>query len=137
MFAARFSRESTGRAARLHWSNHQIGRAALRATSCGKIRTVKLIERLRLTSTTSWVVISLIAVLAWGTFDPFGIRQRLDWIVQDQFLKRRAPAEIHPDLLQVSLDDYAAAQFGKNDQRHRMARALRQLDSGLRVEADP
>ncbi|MBT6484759.1 MAG: CHASE2 domain-containing protein [Planctomycetaceae bacterium] len=89
---------------------------------------MKLIERLRLTSTTSWVVISLIAVLAWGTFDPFGIRQRLDWIVQDQFLKRRAPAEIHPDLLQVSLDDYAAAQFGKNDQRHRMARALRQLE---------
>ena len=75
-----------------------------------------------------WAVISLIAVLAWGTSDPFGIRQRLDWIVQDQFLKHRPPPEIHPDLLQVSLDDYAAAQFGKNDQRHRMARAIRQLE---------
>jgi class 3 adenylate cyclase/CHASE2 domain-containing sensor protein len=89
---------------------------------------VKPFERLRLKSTTGWAVISLIAVLAWGTSDPFGIRQRLDWIVQDQFLKHRPPPEIHPDLLQVSLDDYAAAQFGKNDQRHRMARAIRQLE---------
>ena len=89
---------------------------------------MKLIERLRLRSTTCWAAISLIAVLAWGASDPFGIRQRLDWIVQDQFLKRRPPAEVHPDLLQVSIDDFAAERLSKNAQRRQMARAIHQLN---------
>jgi class 3 adenylate cyclase/CHASE2 domain-containing sensor protein len=105
----------------------QTRRAALLATSCGKIRTVKPTAKNRLTSAYSWAALSLVAVLAWGWLDPFGIRQRFDWMIQDQFIQYRDPVPIHEDLVQISLDDYAAEKLGRSDQRHRLARAIRQL----------
>ena len=71
----------------------------------------------------------LCVVGAWGAIDPLGVRQRLDWLVTDQFLRHRPLPVTHPDLLLVSKDDRAALQLGTADQRHRLARALRQLQS--------
>ena len=60
--------------------------------------------------------------------DPFGLRRELDWIVENQFLQHRPAQDVHPDLLQILLDDFAAEQVGKTDIRHRLARAVRQFE---------
>ncbi|GEM_PF-6470259 len=72
---------------------------------------------------------AMLAVLLWSAVDPFGIRRRLDWMVEDQFLKTRRPAPVHHDLLQISIDDHAAEQLGFPVPRYKLARALRQLRS--------
>jgi class 3 adenylate cyclase/CHASE2 domain-containing sensor protein len=83
---------------------------------------------LRLASAGVWVTVGgVLAVLVWAAVDPFGIRQRLDWMVADQFLKTRRAAPVHEHLLQVSIDDHAAEQLGFPVPRYKLARALRQL----------
>ncbi len=78
------------------------------------------------------LTIGLVAV--WGWIDPFGIRQRLDWLVVDQFYRHRTPPAVHPDLLQISIDDRTAEELGFPLPRYLYARALRQLHSlGARV----
>lgn len=83
----------------------------------------------------TWLAIAvLLVVAAWGWLDPFGLRQRLDWMVADQFFRHRTPPTLHPDLLQVSIDDRAADELGFPVPRHLIARGLRQLQSlGARV----
>jgi class 3 adenylate cyclase len=75
-----------------------------------------------------WLAAAAIAfMLAWGLIDPFGLRQRLDWLVADQFLLARRAPSMHPDLLQVSIDQHARAQIGFPLPRCKLARVLRQL----------
>src|SRR2546428_8959769 len=75
-----------------------------------------------------WIPAAAIAaVLAWGLADPFGLRQRLDWMVTAQFFRHRTPPPLDPGLLQVSIDDEAAAEFEFPLPHHIYAGALRQL----------
>ena len=76
----------------------------------------------------TWLALAVLGLVAlWGWIDPFGLRQRLDWMVADQFYRHRTPPAVHPDLLQVSIDDRAAEDLGFPIPRYYYARALRQL----------
>ena len=44
-------------------------------------------------------------VAARGWLDPFGLRQRPDWMVADQFLRFRHALTLHSDILIVANDD--------------------------------
>lgn len=90
---------------------------------------------LRIAGGGTWLSLAvLIAVALWGWIDPFGLRQRLDWMVADQFFRHRSPPALSPDLLQISIDDRAADELGFPVPRHVVARALSQLQSlGARV----
>ncbi len=72
---------------------------------------------------------AMAAVLAWGFVDPFGIRQRLDWMATDQLLRSRSAPPVHEGLLQISIDDRAAQQLGFPVPRYKLARVLRQLQA--------
>ena len=85
---------------------------------------------LRWASGGTWLAVAVLLLVAlWGWLDPFGIRQRLDWMVSDQFLRHRTPPAVHKDLLQISVDDSTVAKLGFPVPRHYYARALRQLQS--------
>lgn len=81
----------------------------------------------RLPPTIAWFLVALTVVTAWGLLDPGHTRQSLDWYLQDQMLQNRTPLHLHEDVLLVLEDDTSASLLGKTDERHRRARALRQL----------
>jgi class 3 adenylate cyclase/CHASE2 domain-containing sensor protein len=70
----------------------------------------------------AWVVVAL-----WGWIDPFGLRQRLDWIVSDQFLRARHAPEMHPDIVLIAMDDGSVEKMGFPIPRSDLAGVLHQL----------
>jgi adenylate cyclase len=71
---------------------------------------------------------AVIVTLAWGIIDPFGVRKRLDWLLEDQLLRSRSAPTMHPDLVQISIDERASDQIGLPLPRSEVARVLRQLN---------
>jgi class 3 adenylate cyclase len=73
--------------------------------------------------------LALAIVIIWGGIDPFGLRQRLDWLASDQFLRARRAPPIHQDLVLVAIDDGSVEHFGSFPiPRSILAGAIRQLN---------
>src|SRR5205809_744517 len=70
---------------------------------------------------------AVVCVILWGLIDPFGSRQRADWIVSDQFLRVRQAPPIHDDIYLVEIDDRTVEQYGFPLPRSVLAGTIRQL----------
>jgi class 3 adenylate cyclase/CHASE2 domain-containing sensor protein len=75
---------------------------------------------------------ALAAVAALALIDPFGLRQRADWLVSDQFLRVRHAPQMHADIYLIAIDDGAVERFGFPLPRSVLAGTIRQLQ---RLEA--
>src|SRR5262245_22999311 len=70
---------------------------------------------------------ALVAVALLALLDPFGLRQRADWIISDQFLYARRAPPVHADIYLVAIDDGTVEQFGFPLPRSVLAGVIRQL----------
>jgi class 3 adenylate cyclase/CHASE2 domain-containing sensor protein len=85
---------------------------------------------LRWASAGVWLSCLIVACVAlWCAIDPFGMRQRLDWLVSDQFLRVRHAPPMHDDIALIAIDDGTVEQFGYPLPRSVLAGAIRQLQN--------